>query len=85
VCAQFINFILLIDAIYSVFLFGGYDGQNCFNDVHALNTVTMAWSKIMLYGTTPETLMAHSSLVHPREPSKVIVFGGRLKFSLFLH
>ncbi|KAF7728240.1 hypothetical protein EC973_006521 [Apophysomyces ossiformis] len=58
---------------YYLYVFGGGDGPNYFNDLYVLNRDTMVWSKPNTEGTPPSPRRAHTTCLWN---NKIIVFGG---------
>lgn len=52
-------------------VFGGSDGQDCFSDVHLLNTDTHEWTRLKVPNSFPR--LAHSATA---VGSMIFVFGG---------
>ena len=55
-------------------VFGGGDGNQYLNDLHILDTETMAWSQAYVAGTSPAARSRHSTCLIGG--SKLLVFGG---------
>ncbi|KAI8366057.1 uncharacterized protein BYT42DRAFT_595979 [Radiomyces spectabilis] len=58
---------------YSLYVFGGGDGPNYFNDLYILNTETLTWSKPPVEGLPPSPRRAHTTCLWN---DKIIVVGG---------
>ncbi|XP_026193282.1 leucine-zipper-like transcriptional regulator 1 [Cyclospora cayetanensis] len=56
-----------------LFLFGGYDGHRCFNDIEILDLETLAWIQPKVSGEKPLPRNAHSMAV---VESRLFLFGG---------
>ena len=54
-------------------MFGGYDGERCFNSVEVLDIETMTWIKPAISGTVPLARNAHTMTVIG---TKLYLFGG---------
>eukprot|EP01062_Namystynia_karyoxenos_P033070 TRINITY_DN24335_c0_g1_i1.p1 TRINITY_DN24335_c0_g1~~TRINITY_DN24335_c0_g1_i1.p1 ORF type:complete len:663 (+),score=142.92 TRINITY_DN24335_c0_g1_i1:74-1990(+) len=55
---------------------GGFSGDDCLNDVHALDIATWQWSRLKIEGgQTPCPRGGHSAVVDP-EANAVIIYGG---------
>ncbi|KAG1260326.1 hypothetical protein G6F68_007517 [Rhizopus microsporus] len=58
---------------YSLYVFGGGDGPNYFNDVYILNIDTLTWIKPKVEGEPPSPRRAHTTCLWNQ---KIIVTGG---------
>ncbi|KAI8380599.1 hypothetical protein EDC96DRAFT_491528 [Choanephora cucurbitarum] len=58
---------------YSLYVFGGGDGPNYFNDLYVLNTDTLVWSKPKTSGEPPSPRRAHTTCIWNQ---KIIIVGG---------
>ncbi|KAI8972714.1 hypothetical protein BDB01DRAFT_808953 [Pilobolus umbonatus] len=58
---------------YSLYMFGGGDGPNYFNDLYVLNTDTLVWTKPKVEGAPPSPRRAHTTCLWDQ---KIIVVGG---------
>ncbi|KAF1805974.1 hypothetical protein FB192DRAFT_1365361 [Mucor lusitanicus] len=58
---------------YSLYLFGGGDGPNYFNDLYVLNVDTLTWSKPKTEGQAPSPRRAHTTCIWNQ---KIIIVGG---------
>ncbi|EPT31033.1 kelch repeat protein, putative [Toxoplasma gondii ME49] len=56
-----------------LYMFGGYDGANCFQDIDILDLDTMAWIQPAVTGEKPQARNAHTMTVVDR---KLVLFGG---------
>eukprot|EP00744_Colponema_vietnamica_P003773 GILI01005726.1.p1 GENE.GILI01005726.1~~GILI01005726.1.p1 ORF type:complete len:497 (+),score=112.38 GILI01005726.1:197-1687(+) len=56
-----------------LYMFGGYDGAKCFNDVDVLDLDTMTWIQPRPQGTLPQARNAHTITV---VGTKLYLFGG---------
>ncbi|KAF4656466.1 Kelch motif [Perkinsus chesapeaki] len=56
-----------------LFMFGGYDGQKCFNDIDVLDLETMTWIQPNICGQPPMARNAHTMTV---VGTKLYLFGG---------
>jgi len=56
-----------------LYVFGGGDGNHYLNDLHILDTETMAWSQAYVAGTSPAARSRHTTVA---VGSKLYVFGG---------
>ncbi|KAL8275711.1 hypothetical protein Esti_000274 [Eimeria stiedai] len=56
-----------------LFLFGGYDGHRCFNDIEVLDLETLVWMQPMVSGEKPLPRNAHSMTVVDH---RLFLFGG---------
>lgn len=56
-----------------LFLFGGYDGHHCFNDIEVLDLETLAWIQPKVSGEKPLPRNAHSMTV---VEDRLFLFGG---------
>ncbi|CEL93311.1 unnamed protein product [Vitrella brassicaformis CCMP3155] len=56
-----------------LYMFGGYDGTKCFNDMDVLDLDTMTWIQPNLTGTIPQARNAHTMTVIT---TKLYLFGG---------
>lgn len=56
----------------TLYIFGGYDGKNRYNDLCSYNLVTNTW-KILEYENSPQSRFGHSSVICQ---DKLIIFGG---------
>lgn len=56
-----------------LYMFGGYDGKECLNDLMVLNLKNMEWTKPNPSGTIPEPRNAHTMT---RCGDQLFVFGG---------
>eukprot|EP01112_Ceratiomyxa_fruticulosa_P024146 TRINITY_DN9658_c0_g2_i1.p1 TRINITY_DN9658_c0_g2~~TRINITY_DN9658_c0_g2_i1.p1 ORF type:complete len:171 (-),score=24.32 TRINITY_DN9658_c0_g2_i1:211-723(-) len=65
-----------------LFVFGGADGENVYNDLHSLDTTTSVWRKIETSGELPSNRYEHTSVLI-REENKLVVFGGADQSRLF--
>jgi len=54
-------------------MFGGYDGEKCFNDIDILDLDTMTWISPQVQGTLPMARNAHTMTVLG---TKLFLFGG---------
>ena len=46
-----------------LYMFGGYDGEKCFNDIDILDLDTMTWISPQVSGTIPMARNAHTMTV----------------------
>lgn len=58
---------------YSLYVFGGGDGPNYFNDLYVLNIDTLTWTKPKTEGEPPSPRRAHTTCIWNQ---KIIVVGG---------
>lgn len=58
---------------HKLYMFGGYDGAKCFNDMDILDLETMTWMQPGLTGTLPQSRNAHTMTVIG---AKLYLFGG---------
>ncbi|CAO0795739.1 unnamed protein product [Mucor circinelloides] len=58
---------------YSLYVFGGGDGPNYFNDLYVLNIDTLTWSKPKTQGEAPSPRRAHTTCIWNQ---KIIIVGG---------
>ncbi|KAI8645795.1 hypothetical protein BD408DRAFT_411091 [Parasitella parasitica] len=58
---------------YSLYVFGGGDGPNYFNDLYVLNVDTLTWSKPNTDGEAPSPRRAHTTCIWNQ---KIIIVGG---------
>jgi len=58
---------------HKLFMFGGYDGARCFNDMDIIDLQTMTWMQPALQGTLPQARNAHTMTVIA---TKLYLFGG---------
>ncbi|KAG0741903.1 hypothetical protein G6F57_006171 [Rhizopus arrhizus] len=58
---------------YSLYVFGGGDGPNYFNDLYILNVDTLTWTKPKTVGEPPSPRRAHTTCLWNQ---KIIVIGG---------
>jgi hypothetical protein len=58
---------------YSLYVFGGGDGPNYFNDLYVLSIDTLIWSKPKTEGEAPSPRRAHTTCIWNQ---KIIVVGG---------
>lgn len=58
---------------YSLYVFGGGDGPNYFNDLYVLNIDTMVWTKPTIEGDPPSPRRAHTTCIWNQ---KIIIVGG---------
>jgi len=58
---------------HKLYMFGGYDGAKCFNDMDILDVETMTWIQPALSGTQPQARNAHTMTVIA---AKLFLFGG---------
>lgn len=56
-----------------LYMFGGYDGAKCFNDMDIIDLETMTWMQPALSGTLPQARNAHTMTVIN---TKLYLFGG---------
>eukprot|EP00941_MAST-03F_sp_MAST-3F-sp1_P005567 g5567.t1 len=56
-----------------LYMFGGYDGQKCFNSLEVLDLDTMAWMTPRIKGSCPEARNAHTMTA---VGTKLYLFGG---------
>lgn len=56
-----------------VYMFGGYDGAKCFNDIEILDLHLMTWIQPNIYGKIPMARNAHTMTVIG---TKLYLFGG---------
>ncbi|KAG0144150.1 hypothetical protein CROQUDRAFT_47747 [Cronartium quercuum f. sp. fusiforme G11] len=56
-----------------IFIFGGGDGPNYFDDLYYLDTISLVWTKPKIRGTIPSTRRAHATVLYG---SQLIIFGG---------
>ena len=58
-----------------MFIFGGFDGQNKFNDFYEFNTETNTWQEVICSGNgiTPSARHSHASVVYE---DSMYIFGG---------
>ena len=56
-----------------LYMFGGYDGEKCFNDIDILDLDTMTWISPPVSGTIPMARNAHTMTVLG---TKLYLFGG---------
>ncbi|KAG0167232.1 hypothetical protein DFQ28_006396 [Apophysomyces sp. BC1034] len=59
--------------VHYLYVFGGGDGPNYFNDLYVLNRETLVWSKPNTEGTPPSPRRAHTTCLWN---DKIIIFGG---------
>ena len=57
----------------TVYLFGGFDGNNWLSDLHTLDLTTNIWERRRTYGTTPTPRCRHSANYLQ---GKLFIFGG---------
>jgi N-acetylneuraminic acid mutarotase len=57
----------------NLFLFGGMDNNNTFNDLFIFNTITNSWSEPETTGTKPSKRCGHSATLIK---NKIYIFGG---------
>ncbi|CEP15005.1 hypothetical protein [Parasitella parasitica] len=58
---------------YSLYMFGGGDGPNYFNDLYVLNIDTLTWTKPKTEGEAPSPRRAHTTCIWNQ---KIIIVGG---------
>jgi len=58
---------------HKLYMFGGYDGGKCFNDMDIIDLETMTWMQPTLSGTLPQARNAHTMTVISM---KLYLFGG---------
>lgn len=58
---------------YSLYVFGGGDGPNYFNDLYVLNVDTLTWSKPKTEGEAPSPRRAHTTCIWNQ---RIIIVGG---------
>ncbi|KAG0163468.1 hypothetical protein DFQ28_011631 [Apophysomyces sp. BC1034] len=58
---------------HQLYIFGGGDGPNYFNDMYVLHAETLTWSKPVIEGTPPSPRRAHTTCLWN---DKIIVVGG---------
>ncbi|CAK0875638.1 unnamed protein product [Prorocentrum cordatum] len=58
---------------HKLYMFGGYDGAKCFNDMDIIDLETMTWMQPALSGTLPQARNAHTMTVIL---TKLFLFGG---------
>jgi len=58
---------------WKLYMFGGYDGAKCFNDMDILDLETMTWMHPTLAGTPPQARNAHTMTVIG---TNLYLFGG---------
>eukprot|EP00439_Symbiodinium_sp_Y106_P021504 s2689_g2.t1 len=58
---------------HKLYMFGGYDGAKCFNDMDIIDLETMTWMQPALSGTLPQARNAHTMTVIS---TKLYLFGG---------
>lgn len=58
---------------HKLYMFGGYDGAKCFNDMDIIDLETMTWMQPNLSGTLPQARNAHTMTVIS---TKLYLFGG---------
>eukprot|EP00928_Gymnodinium_smaydae_P078349 TRINITY_DN6222_c0_g1_i1.p1 TRINITY_DN6222_c0_g1~~TRINITY_DN6222_c0_g1_i1.p1 ORF type:complete len:526 (+),score=114.64 TRINITY_DN6222_c0_g1_i1:260-1837(+) len=58
---------------HKLYMFGGYDGGKCFNDMDIIDFETMTWMQPALSGTLPQARNAHTMTVIG---SRLYLFGG---------
>lgn len=56
-----------------LYMYGGYDGAKCFNDIDVLDLDTMTWIQPNVSGALPQARNAHTMTV---VGAKIILFGG---------
>ncbi|KAI8461711.1 hypothetical protein BY996DRAFT_6652901 [Phakopsora pachyrhizi] len=56
-----------------IFIFGGGDGPNYFDDLYYLDTISLTWTKPRVKGTLPSTRRAHATVLYGNQ---LIIFGG---------
>lgn len=56
-----------------IFIFGGGDGPNYFDDLYYLDTISLTWTKPKVKGTLPSTRRAHATVLYGHQ---LIIFGG---------
>jgi len=61
----------------SMYIFGGWNGNNCMNDMYELNLETQIWSRVEYTGEAPGTRCSHGATVYnDGRYSRMTVFGG---------
>ncbi|EPY52141.1 cell end marker Tea1 [Schizosaccharomyces cryophilus OY26] len=65
-----------------LYIFGGTDGQTCFNDVWCFHPKQSAWSKVETFGHSPPPRAGHAASIID---DVVYVFGGRASDGSFLN
>lgn len=58
---------------HKLYMFGGYDGTKCFNDMDIIDLETMTWMQPALSGTLPQARNAHTMTLIG---NKLYLFGG---------
>jgi len=58
---------------HKLYMFGGYDGAKCFNDMDIIDLETMTWMQPALSGTLPQARNAHTMTLIG---TKLYLFGG---------
>lgn len=58
---------------HKLYMFGGYDGTKCFNDMDIIDLETMTWMQPALAGTLPQARNAHTMTLIG---TKLYLFGG---------
>lgn len=56
-----------------IFIFGGGDGPNYFDDLYYLDTISLTWTKPKVKGVLPSTRRAHATVLYGNQ---LIIFGG---------
>ncbi|MBW0495652.1 hypothetical protein O181_035367 [Austropuccinia psidii MF-1] len=56
-----------------IFIFGGGDGPNYFDDLYYLDTISLIWTKPKVNGIIPSTRRAHATVLYGNQ---LIIFGG---------
>lgn len=56
-------------------VFGGFSGDDCHNDVYALNLSSWSWTRLNIRGTAPCPRGGHSAVVDPSSAS-MFIYGG---------
>ena len=62
-----------LDAIQRVWMFGGTDGDRCFNDLHCLDVAGTRWELVAARGAAPEARCYHAAGL---ACGQIVVFGG---------
>jgi len=56
-----------------IFVFGGWNGENFFNDVHVLHLETMSWTKPDIGGSAPLSRFYHCAVIIQKA---ILIHGG---------
>ena len=57
----------------ALYIFGGFDGVNRYNDCYSYNTETKVWNQVITNDMPPSPRDRHSAVVHKRS---MFIFGG---------